>query len=481
MLPDPQPLNPSPSCLAFDLGASTGRAVLGTIAGDRVSMEVVHRFDTPVVERSGHLYWDVEALWAELEHGLSAARQAAPGLRSLSVDSWAVDYVPIDVAGNPLRLPFCYRDPRTTGVMERAFERLPADLIYAHTGIQFLPFNTLFQLLADQRDDPAGMECVHCYLPIADYFNFRFSGRAVVELSMASTTQLLDARGRQWCPAIFAAFGLDRGQWPSVAPSGTPLQPAHTAPDVLVIASCSHDTGAAVAAAPVTVRGGHWAFVSSGTWSLLGVERAEPLLTDAARKAGFTNEAGADGTIRFLKNLTGLWALQECVREWGENDWAALEQEARLAPAGTALIELEDPRFLPRGAMADRLRGYCQEHGLAVPATRGGLVRVILESIAHSYARALADLQRVTGEPIEVLHVFGGGSQNRLLCQLAADACGIPVVAGPAEATALGNLLLQARALGKLPSGLTLRDVAAHSATLETYQPAPLSLNDRSP
>lgn len=479
-----------PTYLAFDLGASSGRAVLGTLDGDRMRMEEIHRFPTPLTEEGGHLFWEVEELWEELTKGLALALEASPGLRSLSVDSWAVDYVPVDEAGSPLRRPFCYRDPRTNGVMQRAFQTLPADAIYAHTGIQFLPFNTLFQLLADQ-DEEAGKERagnlgarrdgeprilgpVHRYLPIADFFNFRFSGRAVVEVSMASTTQLMEVGTKDWSLPLFEAFGLDSAQWPPIVPSGTVLGTARGASHVTVLATCSHDTGSAVAAAPAT-GDRPWAFISSGTWSLLGAERREPLLTAEARKAGFTHEAGVDDTIRFLKNLTGLWALQECVREWGGVEWAMLEREARNAPPNLTLIDLEDSRFLAPGGMPGRLREYCRERECPVPETRGALVRAILGSIAASYARALKELEGLTGRPVEILHIVGGGSRNRFLCRLAAEACRRTVVAGPAEATALGNLLLQARTLGDLPRGLGLRNVAASSSEMEIYQPTPQS------
>jgi len=458
-----------PTYLAFDLGASHGRAVLGTLDGDRMRMEVVHHFETPRIEEADHLFWDLDLFWRELERGLDRALQAAPELRSLSVDAWGVDYVALDAAGVSVRKPYCYRDERTSGVMERAFATLSAEAVYACTGIQFLPFNTLFQLLADRTGHPEAEKDVDHYLPMADYFNARFGGRNAVEVSMASTTQLMDVHTKRWSRRVFDAFGLDRGRWPAIVQSGTRLGPARSAPEVEVVATCSHDTGAAVAAAPATE--GSWAFVSSGTWSLLGVERTEPLLTDEAREAGFTNEAGVDGTIRFLKNLTGLWALQECVREWGDPPWSSLEREALAAPAGMVTVDLEDPRFLPPGGMEDRLRAWCRETGQPVPETRGQLVRAILGSIAASYGRTLDDVRRVTGRDIEVLHVFGGGSRNRLLCQLAADACGVAVVAGPAEATALGNLLLQARTLGDLPEGMSLRAVAARSSALETYRP----------
>jgi rhamnulokinase len=453
-----------PTYLAFDLGASSGRAILGTLDGDRMRMTEVHRFPTPTADEGGHLFWEAQALWEEIEKGLTLALEASPGLRSLSVDSWAVDYVPLDETGSALRRPYRYRDPRTSGVMERAFDILPAEAIYAHTGIQFLPFNTLFQLLADEE------AAVHRYLPMADFFNYRFSGTAVVEVSMASTTQLMEVGTRAWSLPVFEAFGLNPGRWPPIVPSGTVLGPAREAPSVTVVATCSHDTGSAVAAVPATGEDS-WAFVSSGTWSLLGTERRTPILTREAREAGFTHEAGADDTLRFLKNLTGLWALQECARAWGDVAWETLEEEARSAPPGLVLIDLEDPRFLAPGEMPNRLRAFCSEKGLPVPETRGALVRAVLESIAHSYERALTRLEKVTGERVEVLHIVGGGSHNRLLCELAADVCHRTVVAGPAEATALGNLLLQARTLGDLPAGRSLRSIAASSSELEIHQP----------
>lgn len=462
--------------LAFDLGASSSRAVLGTLRGDVMRLDEIHRFTTPILEQGDHLFWDLGVLWNELQTGLKKALSVAPGLRSLSVDSWGVDYVPLDAAGEPLRAPYCYRDPRTDGMMERAFETLPAREIYAHTGIQFLPFNTLYQVLADAANAPDLLRQTRYHLPIADYFNYRFCGQFVVEVSMASTTQLMDVHTQQWAEPLMHAFGLDSTPWPAIVPSGTRLGPVQQAPSVMTVATCSHDTGSAVAATPATQPPGTWAYISCGTWSLLGVERQAPLLTDEARAAGFTHEAGVDGTLRFLKNLTGLWTLQECAREWQAQgasiDWETLEDEARASTSIQAVINLEDPRFLARGGMEDRLRAYCREQGQPVPQTRGQLVRFILESIAASYRRALQQLHNLTGQRIETVHLFGGGSQNRLLCQLTADACQTTVVAGPVEATALGNLLIQARTMGDLPDRLTIRDVAARSSQLQTYKPS---------
>ncbi len=461
--------------LAFDLGASSGRAILGTFDGERMAMETLHRFETPLLSVGERLSWDLEALWEEIYTGLAHALDAAPSLRSVSVDSWAVDYVPLDEAGAPLRNPYCYRDPRTAGVMESALARVSAAELYAITGIQFLPFNTLYQVLADREQEPALVKRTATRLLIADYFNYRLSGRAALDLSNASTTQLMDVRRRTWSEELMQRFGLATGRWPEIVPCATRLGQLLERPGVEVVAGCSHDTACAVAAVPAEV-GTRWAYLSSGTWSLLGVERAEPILSDAACRASFTNEAGLDGTIRFLKNITGLWVLQECERAWAEagetTDYDTLLAEAHAAPANGAVVDLEEPGFAQRGAMPEKLRASCRAaHGLPIPETRGAMVRLILKSLAATYRDRLRQLEALTGEPVEVLHVVGGGSQNALLCQWTADACGCRVVAGPAEATALGNLLVQARALGDLPAERSLRAVARAGSALAVYEP----------
>jgi len=453
--------------------------VLGTLDGDALELAEVHRFPTPVLEIEGHLFWNLTAIWSELRAGLAMARAAAPGLRSVSVDSWGVDYVALDASGAPIGNPYCYRDERTEGVMERAFAVVPAAEIYAVTGIQFLPFNTLYQLLADASGGLRSGVALH--LPLADYFNYRLSTRAAVEVSMASTTQLMDVRTRQWARGLMERFGLESSCWPDIVPSGTSLGRASPAPELEVVATCSHDTGSAVAATPASTPAGRWAFISCGTWSLMGVERATPLLSAAARDTGFTNEAGLDGTIRFLKNLTGLWVLQECMREWRAGhrvDWTALEREARAerqagSSAGETIIDLEDGRFLARGPMEARIRAYVSEHGMGALSSRGAIVLAILSSIAASYRRTLAELEGVTGATYDRIHLFGGGSQHALLCELTANACRREVVAGPVEATALGNLLIQARTMGDLPDGAGIRDIAAASSRLQVYRPGP--------
>ncbi len=453
--------------LAVDLGAASGRAVLGRFDGERMETREVHRFRTPIVEGDGHIRWDIHAIEEEIRLGLKAALAEAPGVRSVSVDSWGVDYVLLDADGSPVGLPYCYRDHRLDGVMETVFETVPLEDIYEYTGIYSWPFNTLYQWVADHDE---GLQAAHC-LMMADYFNHRLGGRRAVEVSLASTTQMMDVHTRQWAAPLMRTLGLDPVRWPEIVPSGTILGSVHDHPDIAVIATCSHDTALAVAATPAVDPDAAWAYISCGTWSLFGVERATPVVTSEALAAGFTNEAGLDGSIRLLKNLTGLWVLQECAREWGGVAWDVLEEEARAAPSMGVVVDLEDPRFLHRDGMEERLLDALRENGSPLPASRGALCRLIVESIADSYRRALADLERVTGERIDVLHLMGGGSQNSLLCVLTAQACNRPVAAGPVEATALGNALIQLRTLGALPQGVSLREVSARSCTLRTYTP----------
>lgn len=472
-----------PQFLAVDLGASSGRALLGTLRDGRVEVEAVHRFETPMIEDGDRLYWDLEALEAEVETGVRKGLDAAPALQSVSVDSWAVDYVPLDEDGQPLRNPYCYRDPRTQAVMEEVLDPELREAIYSTTGIQFLPINTLYQVLADHRREPDLVDRTALRLPIADYLHYRLCGEAVAERSMASTTQLLDVRTGDWATDLMGRFGIDPDPWPRIVPPATRLGPlrrpeAPGGDPPTVVAGCTHDTACAVAATPAAPDAPPWAYISCGTWSLLGVERDAPLLTDAAREAGFTNELGLDGTVRFLKNLTGLWVLQECERAWtaeGQQfDYDTLQREARAA-ASLGTIDLDDPRFLERGEMPRKIEAYCREHGQPVPETRGAFVRLVLESLAADHRDKLAVLADLVDAPPEVIHLVGGGARNELLCQWTADATGRRVVAGPAEATALGNLLIQARAMDGLPDGTPIRDVVRASTMLRTYDPAATS------
>lgn len=472
----------APSYLAVDLGASSGRAVLGTLDWGRMRMREVHRFRTPLVEADGHLWWDVDVLWEEVRASLAAALEIAPELRSVSVDSWAVDYVPLGADGRALRRPYAYRDPRTRGRLAEAARRVGgADVLYARTGIQFLDFNTLPQVVTDLAAEPELVARTRTRLMIAEYLLYRLSGRMVAERTMASTTQLFDVHAGTWAADLIRAVGDDPARWPPIVEPGTVLGPAlrealpaGAARAPLVVAGCAHDTAAAVAAVPVRTHG-PWAYVSSGTWSLVGMELPAPVVTPAAYRAGFTNEAGLDGTIRFLKNRTGMWVLEECLREWAEAGepatWDALLAEAKGAPPSGHVIDCDAPPFGERGGMVAKIADACRAAGAAPPATRGALARLVLESLADGYGRTLDELEALTGVRAGVVHIVGGGSRVTLLNELTAAACGRRVVVGPDEATALGNLLVQARAFGDLPAGVSLREAAALSAPLVEYAP----------
>jgi rhamnulokinase len=467
--------------LAIDLGASTGRAVLGTLDGDVMRLEELHRFPTPMLERNRHLYWDIESIWAEILVGLERAFATGRTVRSISVDSWAVDYVPLDLHGAALRRPYSYRDARTTGRMETAITLAGgAEALYERTGIQFLSLNTLPQVIADIQDEPGLVWETAMRLTIAEYFLYRLSGVKVAEATMASTTQLVDARTGRWATDLIEAIGDDERRWPPIVRPGTvlgpmlqELVPANVTAPPSVLACCAHDTASAVAAIPADGTRS-WAFISSGTWSLVGAELETPVLTSMAREAGFTNEAGLDGTVRFLKNRAGMWVLEECRREWeGEEQGTRYTHDEifRVAADATSsgiIIDLNAPEFAGRGDMLQKVSAACEAKGVSC-ATHGEIVRLILESLAASHAGALDELDAVTGTHVDDVHIVGGGARNALLSQLTADRSGRRVLAGPEEATVLGNLLVQARTLGDLPAGVSVRDAARRSSRLTEY------------
>ncbi|MEO8563451.1 MAG: rhamnulokinase family protein [bacterium] len=470
------------SYLAIDLGASSGRVVVGTLDGAVMQMHELHRFPTPMLERNGHLYWDIEAMWAEIQFGVATALESGTPLRSISVDSWAVDYVPLDLHGAAVRRPYSYRDARTAGRMEIAIELAGgAEALYDLTGIQFLALNTLPQVVADIRDEPGLVWETATRLLIAEYFLYRLSGAKVAEATNASTTQLVDVRTGGWAAGLMNAIGDSERRWPPIVPPGTalgPLLPELVPNDVasapVIIATCAHDTAAAVAAVPASSDRG-WAFISSGTWSLIGAELDAPVLSASARVAGFTNEAGLDGTVRFLKNRAGMWVLEECRREWdadGERrSHAEIFAEATAASSLGMTIDLNATEFAGRGGMVQKIEAACRERGALPPTSRGATVRLILESLAASHADALAQLEAVSGRRIDDVHIVGGGALNDFLNQLTADGCGRRVLAGPDEATVLGNLLVQARTLGDLPDGVTVRDAARRSSRIREFSP----------
>jgi rhamnulokinase len=466
-----------PHYLAIDLGASSGRAILGHLDGDRIELEETHRFETPVLEEDGHFYWDLDRLTEEVKVGFSKGLEIQPTLRSVSVDSWSVDYVPLDELGKPLRNPYCYRDARTDGMIEKAFESISRQDLYALAGIQYMPFNTLFQLLADVEFEPELFSKKRNRLLIADYFNYVLGGRSVIDLSNASSTHMIDAKSQDWSPKIVQTFGIDSSTLPEIVPSGTVIGTRADSVLVSVIASCSHDTGAAVAAVPADDTTDNWCYLSLGTWALIGIESETPILTEKALEAGFTNEVGLGGRIRFLKNLVGMWPLQECMRQWNESGTVTYDmiiREASQAAQQDRFIDLSDPRFMAPGDMERRLLSYCDEVGILRPTNRGTFVRLILASIVNSMKGAVAELESVIGRTIHTIHIVGGGSQNHLLCQMAANATQRRITAGPVEATALGNVLIQAQTMGDLGDGVTIRDVVRNSFDVTEFEPSPI-------
>jgi rhamnulokinase len=472
---------PSPKqFLAFDLGAESGRGILGRFDGAKLDLQVVHRFPNGAVRTLDTLHWDVLRLYGEMLAALRkcAAEHGPPD--SLGVDTWGVDFALLGRGGTLLGNPRHYRDPHTEGVMDAAFARVPRADIFRQTGIQFMRFNTLFQLVALQRDRSPLLDAAETLLFMPDLFHYFFTGIKVNEFTDASTSQMVDPATRGWAYGLVRSFGLPEKILGTLVQPGTMLGPLRSAvaeetgaPAVPVVAPATHDTAAAVAAVPA--RGGSWAYISSGTWSLVGVEADAPQVGEAAQAANVTNEGGVGGTVRLLKNVMGLWLVQECRRAWERAGQAYTYEEmmrmAEAAPAFAAVVDPDDAAFVLPANMPAAIADYCRRRGRPAPGDVGATVRCALESLALKYRWVLERLEGLTGRRVETVHVVGGGSQNTLLCQLTADACGRPVVAGPAEATAAGNVLTQAIGLGVLGSLADAREVVRRSFAVRAYEP----------
>ena len=463
--------------LACDLGAESGRLMLGSLKDGRLSLEELHRFPNVPIEDTIGRHWNVEALFAELQTGLALAGQRGLPISSISVDAWGLDYFLLDENGAVMEPTFCYRDSRNQRGIDRTLDTLPWETLYEETGIQFMQINSLFQMAAES---PERIERMRTFLPLGDGFNYLLSGVAKAEISLASTTQLYNPRTRNWSDKLLEAFGWPRAKFPELIPSGTrlgKLKPELAAAsglgEIEVLATCSHDTGAAVAAVPAD--GDQWAYLSSGTWSLIGVELPEPIINDAARDLNFTNEIGHGNTVRLLRNIIGLWLVQECRREWAEDgkeyDYSTLTQLATEAIPFAALIDPSDERFFKPQSMSGAIAEFCHETDQTPPSTPGGFIRCALESLALLYHRRLNEVCELTSRKVKQLHIVGGGSRNVLLNQFTANACNIEVIAGPAEATALGNVLLQSITLGHLPNLRAARRCVRQSMDVENYKP----------
>jgi rhamnulokinase len=492
---------------AVDLGASSGRVLTGGIgsgarSGDgELRVREVSRFANEPVEAGGTLHWDILALLRGILNGLSLAAREEPALASVGIDSWGVDYGLLDATGALLGNPVHYRDHRTDDVLDRVLGKspgqVPAAELYATTGVQLLPINTVFQLAA-AAGTPA-LQAARTLLLIPDLIGYWLTGVARAEATNASTTGLLDIETGDWARPLMLRLGIEAGLFPPLQQPGDLIGPllggvaaATGLPDGLpVTAVASHDTASAVAAVPAGPvgsanehGGGNFAYISSGTWSLVGLELDKPVLHEASREANFTNERGIDGTVRYLRNVMGLWLLQETMRAWqaagpapgapdGTIDLDRLLREASRVPAFTAVVDASDPVFLPPGDMPGRIARACRDTGQRAPSSPAEYVRCILDSLALAYRQTLRAAMRLAGRDVDVVHVVGGGARNELLCQLTADACGVPVVAGPAEAAALGNILVQARAAGVLAGDLAdIRRLVRRELPLRRFEPS---------
>ncbi|MDR2996958.1 MAG: rhamnulokinase [Microbacterium sp.] len=462
---------------AVDLGATSGRVMIGRVGSDVLELEQVARFSNGPVQREDGLHWDFDTLFEHVLDGLAEAVRREPAIESIGIDAWAVDYGLLR-GGKLLAEPFHYRDDRTARGVEKVHASVPFDELHARNGLQFLPFNTLYQYAADARLPDAAMA-----LLIPDLIAFLLTGAQIAERTNASTTGLLDVRTGDWDRDLAERIGIDPGILPPLVDAGTvigrlsPQVAGRVGAELPVVAVGSHDTASAVVAAPLSTADS--AYISCGTWGLVGLELDAPVLTDSARAANFTNELGVDGRIRFLHNVTGLWLLSESVRDWEVEDGAPIDLPDLLAQAASVgdalpLFDANDPSLAAPGGMPERIAAALRTSGHPAPESRPALVRTIVDSIAAAFAAAVATAADLTGRPVDAIQLVGGGSQNELLCQATADRSRLPVLAGPVEATALGNVLVQARSAGCFPQEAALkdlRDLVSRTHRLRRYDP----------
>jgi rhamnulokinase len=466
--------------LAFDIGAESGRAILGVLENSQLSLRDMHRFSNGPVRLPEGLHWDVLRLWGEIKAGIAASVKGTARLESVGLDTWGVDFALLDRSGALLANPFHYRDARTDGIFDEAFSRMPRAEIFAKTGIQFMQINTLYQLLSMSLQKSNLLDAAERFVTIPDLFNYWLSGQITNEFTNATTTQCFDPLKRSWSLPLLAAFDIPSRLFQAVTEPGSII--GHLLPSVadetragaipVVLPAC-HDTGSAVAAVPAQNQ--DFAWISSGTWSIMGAEVQQPVLTDKALRYNFTNEGGVFGTWRLSKNIMGLWLVQECRRTWQhEGEAMSYDEINQLASEAKPFISSIDPDdgvFLHPGNMPERIQKYCSDTAQTVPQTRGEIVRVALESISLKYRWVLERLEELSGKHHDPIHIIGGGVKNRLLNQFCADCTGRKVIAGPVEAAALGNILMQAIALGHLSSLSEARALIRSSFAPEVYEP----------
>jgi rhamnulokinase len=467
--------------VALDIGASSGRAIVGELRDGKLTLQEVHRFANGGVRAGNNLYWDILGLWAEVKNGVRIAHQSGP-IDAIGIDTWGVDYALLDDCGELVCNPFCYRDARTDGVMERLSERIGRDTIFNATGIQFMPINTLFQLEAEKTNNPAKLERSKRLLMIPDLLHYWLTGVAANEYTIATTTQAFNPRTRKWATDLLDKVGISSSLFGEIVMPGTVLGKLDAAvaeetgaAGVKVILPGTHDTASAVAAVPFEKGSGARAYISSGTWSLVGVEVPEPVINADVLAANMTNEGGVGGRIRMLKNVMGMWLIQQCRAAWakqGQN--YSYDQLANWAAEATHFNALFDPdheSLLHPADMPSAIQELCKATGQAVPNTPGEFARCIYASLAQTYRKVIKQAEGLIGKPIEAVHIVGGGSQATFLNQITADVCRIPVFAGPIEGTAIGNVLTQAIGTGELGSLEDLRTVVCNSFPIGRFDP----------
>lgn len=478
-----------PIHLAVDLGASSGRVLAGKVTENAIELEEVHRFANGGVNLGKRLVWNLLGQWEQVQNGLAAAAKTyGSSVRSVGADTWGVDYVLLDRNDDQIGPCFTYRDARTQGVMEKAFSLLSRAEIFEETGLQFMEINTAYQLLAMRLQNSPLLEIAEQFLMVPDYMHWQLSGQKVNEFTNASTTQLLNPASCKWSEKVLGAFDLPTSIFSDPTQPGVSLgkltkevrNRTNLGEDIEVILPATHDTGSAVLAVPANSFASaqpDWCYISCGTWSLMGAELAAPVLNQACQDFNFTNEGGVSGSVRLLKNISGLWVVQQCRTHWQragkELSWSRLVELAEAAPSMVSIIDPDDSSFVAPDNMPTAIQEYCQKTGQHVPESEGEIIRCALESLALRYRVVLEMLETLVGRPLNTIHMVGGGVQNKMLCQLSADACQREVVAGPVEATALGNVMMQAIGTGVLGSIEEARQLIRNAPDIETYSPRP--------
>ncbi len=466
--------------VAIDLGATSGRVILAGLSEDRISMEVVHRFPNRLLPLGGNLYWNIYSLYEEILNGLALVGRKGVKIESIGVDTWGVDFVLVGKDGQLLGLPRAYRDPYTDGIPDEVFDIIPRDDVYRRTGIQIMNFNSLFQLYALRKEGSTALENADKLLFIPDAVSYLLTGEKVCEYTILSTSQLMNPYTREIDQELLSAIGVDSSLFPRIVMPGEKIGTLsqeiasrcglHKVP---VIAVAGHDTASAIAAVPAENE--NFAYLSSGTWSLMGIETKAPVVTDESCALNYTNEGGVDGTVRFLKNITGMWLIEQCRESWAragkDYSYPEIMRMTVEAVPSAAFIDPDAPEFAAPEDMPSAIVDWCIKHNVPVPGDDAAMMRLIFESLAEKYSKVLDNLRKVADFPVDVLHVIGGGSQNELLNSMTARRCGIPVVAGPVEATALGNVMIQARTAGLVGSLGEMREYISNSIETKTYLP----------